>query len=106
MEVAALRAAIAVVDNAEAVDAPTTGKPRSSSEHIAGASLGAGSTELARRELSARELQEILNEESAGLITQASAYEALGRTEEAQRLRSQAEVMRRYHVGPEAEKSG
>jgi hypothetical protein len=45
---AALRTAIAAIDNAEAVEAPGM-EPPVTSAHIAGARSGAGSTEAAQR---------------------------------------------------------
>jgi uncharacterized protein YqeY len=98
LEVAALRAAMAAVDNAEAIEAAPARKQPPPGERIAGAVAGVGSTDVARRPLTIAELEQILNRESDDLGEQASRCESLGRNEEASRLRSQAEVIRRYRV--------
>ncbi len=95
-EVAALRLLVAAVDNAEAVETGPDPSRRPSSPHVAGAGRGVASTEAARRELPLPELEKVLAKEVAGLREQAANYETLGRTEEARRLRSQAEVVERY----------
>lgn len=56
---AALRTAIAAIDNAEAVPV-SDGKPPTASTHIAGAQDGLGSTEAVRRQLSVGDLHDIL----------------------------------------------
>lgn len=94
---AALRTTIAAIDNAEAVPVPVpdTSRP-ATSVHIAGSRSGPGSTEAARRQLSASELRDIL----AGQITEhtreADRYDALGRADAAERLRRQARTLTAY----------
>ena len=92
---AALRTTIAAIDNAEAVPVPDTSRP-ATSVHIAGSRSGPGSTEAARRQLSASELRDIL----AGQITEhtreADRYDALGRADAAERLRRQARTLTAY----------
>jgi uncharacterized protein YqeY len=100
-EVAALRTVMAAVDNAEAIEASATADVVPSSRHIVGAVPGAGSAEATRRELSGSDVQEILNVEAAGLRAEASGHETLGRSEDACRLRAQAEVIRRYQIDAE-----
>ena len=94
---AALRTTIAAIDNAEAVPVPVPDTSRSAtSVHIAGSRSGPGSTEAARRQLSASELRDIL----AGQITEhtreADRYDALGRADAAERLRRQARTLTAY----------
>ena len=106
VEVAALRAAIASVDNAEAVDLAsvrTGGKKRDPEVRIAGAVSGAGAGDVRRRALSWADLQRILDEELTGLHERAADYEGLGRDAEAAVVRAQADVMARLRaaVGPE-----
>jgi type III secretion system FlhB-like substrate exporter len=89
---------MAAVDNAEAVEAAPAGKAPPRGERIAGAVAGVGSAEVARRLLTTAELEQILIQESNDLGEQASRCETLGRHSEAGRLRSQAELIRRYRV--------
>ena len=69
---AALRTAMAAIDNAEAVPAPVTNSPTTST-HIAGARSGLGSTEATRRELSASELRDILRARSQSILAKPNA---------------------------------
>lgn len=96
--VSALRTALAAIDNAEAV--PVDGAAGSPTDGpIAGATAGAGSTEAARRELSAGEVRALLAAEIAERVSAAEGYEAGGQREAADRLRREAEVLRRYVEG-------
>ena len=91
---AALRTAIAAIDNAEAIPAPVT-PPQlpATSPHIAGASRGAGSAEGARHQLSSGEVQGILREQIADHAREADRYDALGQADAASRLRRQARAL-------------
>ena len=93
--VAALRAAIAAIDNAEAVPAPQTGQAATSS-HIAGARAGLGAAEAARRDLSDSEQQAILRDQLTAYTTEADRYETLGQPAAAARLRAQAHLLSGY----------
>lgn len=93
--VAALRTAIAAIDNAEAVPASADGAAPRASEHFAGARAGAGSTEADRRVLSAAEVRALLEGEISARVAAAERYEALGRPDDAGRLRREAEVLGR-----------
>jgi uncharacterized protein len=93
--VAALRTAIAAIDNAEAVPAPEASQAATSS-HIAGARAGLGAAEAARLDLSDREQQAILRDQITGYTTEADRYEALGQPDAANRLRTQASVLSAY----------
>lgn len=92
---AALRTAIAAIDNAEAVPAPDAARPTTSA-HIAGARSGLGSAEAARRELSASELRDILRGQVSEHISEADRYDTLGQPESAERLRRQAHALTAY----------
>ena len=92
---AALRTAIAAIDNAEAVPAPDAARPATSA-HFAGAHSGLGAAEAARRELSASELRDILRGQVAEHTSEADRYDALGQADSAQRLRRQALALAPY----------
>ena len=94
-EMAALRSLIAAVDNAESVEdlapaAPTSGAP------VAGAVPGLGAADVARRELSERDVERIIEAEFWERDAQAERFERLGRAGDALRLRVEAEVISRY----------
>ncbi|GIL31523.1 hypothetical protein NUM_67770 [Actinocatenispora comari] len=92
--VSALRSALAAIDNAEAVPAPDA--RMSSSEHVAGAAVGVGSAEAARRELTPDDLHAIVAAEVAERVDAATGYARSGRQDAADRLRAEADVLRRY----------
>jgi len=92
---AALRTAIAAIDNAEAVPAPEAAPPATSA-HIAGARSGLGAAEAARRELSASELQDIVRGQISEHTLEADRYDALGQVDSAERLRRQAHALAPY----------
>ena len=94
--VAALRTAIAAVDNAEAVPVPDANRPSATSAHIAAARSGPGSAEAARRHLAPGEPREILRGQIAERNREAERYDALGRADAAERLRRQALVLAPY----------
>jgi uncharacterized protein YqeY len=81
---AALRTAIAAIDNAEAVPAPDAA-PAATSAHIAGARSGLGS-----------ELQDILRGQISEHTSEADRYDALGQADSAARLRRQADSLAPY----------
>lgn len=88
-EVNLLRVILAAVDNAEAVPAATGPQTHA-------ASFADGSAETARRDLSAVELDALLENEIAARLAAATDYERLGRPDEAARLRAEAETVRSY----------
>jgi uncharacterized protein len=67
--VAALRTTIAAIDNAEAVDTTT---------------IGVGSTEVPRRDLSMDDARAILHNHIDDYVTEADRYESLGQQHSAQ----------------------
>jgi uncharacterized protein YqeY len=96
-EMAALRSLIAAVDNAESVeDSPQPS--RTSSAHVAGSVRGLGAADAARRSLSERDVQRIIEAELWERDAQAERLELLGRVEDASRLRSEADVILRYQT--------
>jgi len=97
--VAALRAAIAAIDNAEAIPAPEA-RQAATSSHIAGARAGLGAAEAARRDLSDSDQRAVLREQITGYTTEADRYEALGQPAAAARLRAQAHLLSAYLLGP------
>lgn len=101
VEVAALRMAIASVDNAEAVDVAGLSVRRAMADPdapIAGAVVGAAAGDVRRRALSPADLQRVLDEEIAVLREQAADYETLGRDAEATAAHAQAEVIARHRA--------
>ena len=103
--VAALRTAMAAIDNAEAVPAPATNSP-TTSVHFAGARGGPGSTEAARRQLSASDVRSVLRDQIAEHSRQAERYDTLGRADAAQRLRRQAGTLAPYLADDSASSRG
>jgi uncharacterized protein YqeY len=93
--VAALRTAIAAIDNAEAVAGPDVSVPVTNAR-IAGARTGVGSTEAVRRQLDGSQLRAILRDQIVEHTREADRYDALGQAEAAQRLRRQAGVLAPY----------
>jgi hypothetical protein len=99
-ETTALRGLLAAIDNAEAVGDPLSPTPpaQASSAHIAGAVAGIGAAEVERRRLSAAELERLMEAELSDRRSQADRFDALGRADDAARLRSEAQVIARYGV--------
>ena len=93
--VAALRTALAAIDNAEAVEVPgSTGALAGG--RIAGAQSGVGSTEARRRDLSIGEVRAILSGQIEERVAAAALYDAKGQHDAAGRLRREADALRRY----------
>ncbi|MDT0301547.1 GatB/YqeY domain-containing protein [Streptomonospora wellingtoniae] len=97
---AALRSALAAVENAEATD-PGLPAAAADSEHVAGAAAGVGAAEAERRALSEADVRAIVAREADERSASAQEYERLGRADAAGRLRAEAEVLGRY-LRPEA----
>ena len=87
----ALRSVLAALDNAEAV--PVTARTAADSEHVAGALLGVGAGETARRELSAADEREVVEREIAEMRTEADEAERRGAADRADELRRAAAVV-------------
>ncbi|WP_244929467.1 hypothetical protein [Nocardioides sp. W7] len=77
---AALRSAIAALENAEAVPVASgaAGPAEVSSEHVAGAAAGLGAAEAERRVLDDAEERAIVARERAELLDAAASYDAAG----------------------------
>ena len=96
---AALRTAVAAIDNAEAIATTDTHRPVTSAD-IAGASSGVGSTEAVRRSLSSGELRGLVRGQITEYAREADRYDALGQPDAAQRLRRRARILA-AHLAPE-----
>jgi uncharacterized protein YqeY len=94
----ALRSTLAAIDNAEAVDRPESTDRDLSRGKVA---IGAGATEVARRELTERQVEQIVRAELADRHAAARTYDEVGQGEHADRLRVEIGVISRY-VGDEA----
>ena len=96
--VAALRSALAAIENAEAVDAAQTPPPV---EHpdIAGGVSGLGAGEVSRRRLTQTEMEQIVRAEVADRQAAERDYRHAGQGEHAERLRGEAEVLLSYLGG-------
>ncbi|HLT60428.1 MAG TPA: GatB/YqeY domain-containing protein [Microlunatus sp.] len=91
---AAVRSALAAIGNAEAVD-PTPQPPAVGSAEIAGAVIGVGGSELARRELADDDLVAIVAGEVADRRSAAADYQRAGRADRAEQLRHEADLLDR-----------
>ncbi len=85
--VAVLRATLAALANAEAVEAP--GGPIS-------LTAAAGTTEVARRELTDADMRAVIERERDELLAAADEREALGLPDDADELRGQAVALDTY----------
>jgi uncharacterized protein len=88
--VAALRSALAAIDNAQAVEAPPA--PRTGGV-IAGAVTGLGAGEAPRRELFEGDIAAIVRAEVADRRAAAADYESGGQVDAAARLTAEADVL-------------
>lgn len=96
--VAALRTAIAAIDNAEAVD--TGAVPASApAGPVAGATAGLGSSEVPRRVLTAAEQKSVVSAVIAEYLDEAGRYDSTDHAESAEVLRRQAGALARYSAG-------
>ncbi|MGN6033376.1 MAG: glutamyl-tRNA amidotransferase [Thermomicrobiales bacterium] len=93
--VAALRGAIATIDNAEAVELPDAANAASTGA-IAGAMAGVGSTEVARRDLSSAEVRSLVLAQVADRDAAAEWSRAHGYPERAARLDREATALRAF----------
>lgn len=94
--VAAIRSALAAIDNAEAPPADGAGPRTVEGEHIAGSAAGLGATEVEPLHLTRADLRAIVETEMRERSDAAREYERIGRHDEAQRVRSEADVLSRY----------
>jgi len=121
--VAALRSALAAIDNAEAVEvtstpppaqpgppperegeavgAPERAAPVAGAGPIAGAVTGLGAGEVERRSLTAAEMEAIVQREVAERRTAARAYKDAGQSRYAERLQAEADLLSSYLRDPD-----
>jgi uncharacterized protein len=99
--VAAVRSALSAIANAEAIAPLEAGSKRPSSEHVAGAVAGLGAAEAARRQLSAADADAIVAAEISDRRSAADDYERMGRADQAERLRREADVLADLLAGRE-----
>src|SRR5699024_1985324 len=98
--VAALRSAIATIDNAEAVPAETplpeanVAASEDAQQHVAGAVVGVGNSEVTRRELGEARMRELVTAGITEREEHADDYDRLGRADSAEQLRAEAAVLR------------
>jgi uncharacterized protein len=93
--IAALRSALAAIENADAAPADHPMPRTVESEHIAGSVVGLGA-EVERRHLTEPDLRAIVETEVHERSIAAIGYEQAGHNDLAQRLRSEADVLSRY----------
>lgn len=103
--VAALRSALAALDNAEAVDAARAPQPSAGHPRLAGTVSGLRAAEVERRSLSAAEMGELVRAEVAERHAVARDYERAGHRAHAERLRSEAAVLSSFLGGRDASAS-
>lgn len=91
---AVLRSTLAAVANAEAL--PVAEAALTADGPIAGAAVGVGATEAARRELTDDDVRAIVAAEQSERLTAATDLEAHGAGEKAEQLRAEAELLAAY----------
>ncbi|MFD5161356.1 hypothetical protein ACFWMJ_25330 [Streptomyces hawaiiensis] len=91
--VSALRGTLSALDNAEAVPVDETA-PRAAA--LEASPVGAGATEAARRELSEREMEDVVRAEAAERLDAAAHLTAPAHADRAERLRAEAAVLLRF----------
>lgn len=98
----AVRSALSAIANAEAVDAGAvpTQPPPAADPAVAGTVAGVGAAEVARRDLSDDDLKSIVTGEISDRRAAAETYEESGRTEPADRLRQEADLLEGILLGP------
>lgn len=94
--VAALRATLGAIDNAEAVDAAQAPAVGIGDAEIANSMVGLGAGDVARRVLTENQITGIVRAEIADRRTAAADYERAGLHDRAARLRSEAGVLAAY----------
>lgn len=91
---AVLRSTLAAVSNAEAQ--PLAETSLAAEGPIAGAAIGVGATEAARRELTDDDVRDIISGEQSERLAAAADLESHGATEKAGQLRAEAELLAAY----------
>lgn len=96
--IAALRSALASIENAEAIDVPGSSGGRGLA--IEQSPAGVGAAEATRRMLTEAQVEQIVRTEVAEREAAAAAYDRAGRPERAARLRGEAGVLSRHLCHP------
>ena len=96
VEVAALRSALAAIDNAEAPDPVSVSLIATRNEYVAGGVAGVGAAEGRRRVLTQAETTKLIRDEIAERLRAASRYRQLGKSDSADRLLAEVEVLTHY----------
>ncbi|MFI6999547.1 hypothetical protein [Nocardia sp. NPDC050175] len=86
--ITALRSTLGAIDNAEAVD---VGEQRAGA--VEGSAVGLGVAEVARRELTEDDIEQIVRAEITERHTVAEEYDGMSRSDHAEDLRAQAKVL-------------
>jgi uncharacterized protein YqeY len=95
--VAALRSTLAAIDNAEAVDRDASVDERLAIEQIP---IGVGAAEVARRALTATQVEDIVHAEVAEREAAARDYDRAGKPQRAEQLRGEARVLSAHLAAP------
>jgi uncharacterized protein YqeY len=104
--VAALRSALARIDNAEAVDADEfddeeeDAEPFGADGLVVGSVVGVGAAEVDRRVLTPEEMAAIVRDDVEEREIAADVLERVGRPDQAERLRAQARLLTTYLDAP------
>ncbi|MBM7786113.1 GatB/YqeY domain-containing protein [Tenggerimyces flavus] len=93
--IAALRSALAAIENAEAVPVDESSTNLTGTAQVVGATAF-GAAEAERRELTEDEVAAIVANEVSERTNAADEYVRLGRDDQAERLRAEAEVLNHY----------
>lgn len=100
--VSALRSALAAIDNAEAVRLDAAPAADTASADVAGAVAGVGSAEVPRRDLSPAEVHAVVRNAISERETAAAHYHSAGRTDAAEGLRYEVQVLSSFVDGEQA----
>ena len=94
--VAALRSALAAIENAEAIEVAAPARQHAGSEHVAGGVVGLGASEAQRRAVTDAEVVALVQGQVDERAHAARDYDRVGRPADAERLRAEADVLARY----------
>jgi uncharacterized protein len=94
--VAALRSALAAIENAEAVDSSIAPVQHA---HIAGGVVGVGAADVQRRTLTQTQMEAIIRAEVSDRQAAERDYRHAGQRERAERLRGEVDVLLSYLSG-------
>jgi uncharacterized protein YqeY len=97
--VAALRSALAAIENAEAPDAAQAPPATVTHADVAGTVAGLGAAEVPRRMVTETQAEGIVRAEVADRLAAADGYERAGQPDQADRLRAEARALGGYLGG-------